>query len=140
MTEDSFIKSRLKLKGQELSDKNMLYESLQSFLEKPVKHLATSFLFLYRGFWPDSIDRPSLFYAFFAFPFFLYFYFSKFFSIKKFKENFNFLIILSPVIFSILFHALFTHYQPRYSIPIMAPILIFYSGNILKYVIFKFNN
>ena len=79
MTEDSFIKSRLKLKGQELSDKNMLYESLQSFLEKPVKHLATSFLFLYRGFWPDSLTDHLYFMLFLLFHFFYIFIFQNFF-------------------------------------------------------------
>ena len=139
MHEDNFIKKRLKKKNLELNDKNLINESILSFLEQPIKHVFTSMLFMYRGFWPDAIDRPSLFYAFFSFIFFLYFYFSKLFNNQYRKKNIDLLIILFPCIFVIFFHSIFTHYQPRYSIPIMAPILIFFSGNILNYIVFKFS-
>jgi 4-amino-4-deoxy-L-arabinose transferase-like glycosyltransferase len=139
MLDDNYISTRLKNKNMIQNDKNLIKESLRSFLEKPIKHFFTSILFMYRGFWPDATDRPSLFYAFFSFIIFLYFYFLKFFDKEFRKNNLETLIILFPCIFSILFHSVFTHYQPRYSIPIMAPILIFFSGNVFKYIFFKFN-
>ena len=138
MEEDSFIKKRLKEKKLDISDKNLFKESFNSFIEQPVKHFFTSILFMYRGFWPDATDRISLFIGFFSFPFFIIFFIHKLFDKNFRKQNLNLLILLTPCIFSILFHSVFTHYQPRYSIPIMAPILVFYFGYILNYFSRKF--
>jgi len=111
------IRSRLIEKKLEINDYNLFKESIYSFVEKPFKHLATSVLFLYRGMWVPSVDRYS---NILGFTFFFLFYLKFIYNFRNFKIILNY----SPIFVILLFHAIFTHYIPRYSLPLFPLIII----------------
>ena len=112
------IRSTLIEKKLEINDNNLFKESIRSFAEKPLKHLATSILFLYRGMWIPCIDRYS---NLFGFVIFFLFYLKLICNLKNFKM----ILKYSPILVILLFHAIFTHYIPRYSLPLFPVIIIF---------------
>lgn len=86
--------------GRELQDKAM-----KMIIERPIRHLAMTPLFLWRG-------------AFFTFPVLV---FALIFALKK--RRFEQALFLVPTLGAVLFYGLFSHYIPRYSLP-MIPITV----------------
>lgn len=82
--------------GRELQDK-----ALKMIVERPVRHLAMTPLFLWRG-------------AFFTFPILML---ALIFAFRR--RQFEQVLFLVPTLGIVLFYGLFSHYIPRYSLPMI---------------------